>query len=65
MKKLAIIALFTIPFISHAALPAFPMAFWGNVTIDGSPAPTNTVIKAYYGDTLAGQVVVSDVGVYG
>ena len=65
MKKLAIIALFTIPFLSHAALPAFPMAFWGNATINGEDVPTGTVIRAYYGDTYAGQVVVNEAGVYG
>ena len=47
------------------AFPAFPMAFWGDATLDGNPAPVNTVIKAYYGDTLAGQVVVQEEGIYG
>lgn len=45
--------------------PAFPMAFWGNVTINGSAAPVGTVVRAYYGSTLAGMVVVEQSGVYG
>jgi len=45
--------------------PAFPMAFWGGVTVNGSVAPVNTVIRAYYGSTLAGQVVVETAGIYG
>ncbi|MCX6789827.1 MAG: dockerin type I domain-containing protein [Candidatus Gribaldobacteria bacterium] len=45
--------------------PSFPMAFWGNVTINDNPAPINTIIRAYYDTTLAGQVVVKEAGVYG
>ena len=45
--------------------PAFPMAFWGNVTINGSTAPVDTVVRAYYGNTLAGTVTVEQAGVYG
>jgi len=69
MKKLitiiAFLSLFTAIRASAESIPAFPMAFWGNVTINGSSAPIDTVIRAYYGDTLAGQVVVKEAGVYG
>ena len=50
---------------SFAAMPAFPMAFWGTITLNGNPAPVNTVVRAYYGDILAGQVVVAEEGIYG
>jgi len=67
MKKLIfIISLFLLPVASFAAMPAFPMAFWGTITLNGNPAPVNTVVRAYYGDILAGQVVVAeDEGIYG
>lgn len=50
-------------------IPAFPMSFWGNVTINNNPAPVDTVIRAYYGDVSTdqaiGQVVVKKTGIYG
>jgi len=68
MKKiplLSISTLFLLPLFAHATVPAFPMAFWGNVTIDNNPAPVGTVIRIYYRDVLAGQVVVQETGIYG
>ncbi len=54
------------PFFAAAqTIPAFPMAFWGNVTINGTAAPVGTVVRVYYGSTLAGEVTVQDAGVYG
>jgi hypothetical protein len=47
------------------SVPNFPMSFWGTAKVDGSPAPSGSVIRAYYGTTLAGQVVLSESGVYG
>ncbi len=47
------------------SFPTFPMAFWGNVTLNGNPAPIGTVVKAYYGSTLAGTATVTQSGVYG
>ncbi len=41
------------------------MAFYGSVTINGDKAPSGTIIKAYYGNTLAGQSVVDNSGFYG
>lgn len=41
------------------------MAFYGSVTINGDKAPSGTIIKAYYGDILAGQSVVDNSGFYG
>lgn len=50
---------------SASAIPDFPMAFWGAVTINGNAAPVGTVIRAYYGSTLAGTVTVQESGIYG
>ncbi len=58
--------IFLFPLISFAsAIPKFPMAFYGNVTINGVKAPEGTVIKAYYGPILAGQSTVDSSGAYG
>src|SRR3989344_682592 len=54
-----------LPTFVSAAFPAFPMAFWGTITIDGSPAPVGTVVRAYYGSTLAGAVTLQENGIYG
>jgi len=68
MKKylFILIALLIIPVVSFASsIPNFPMAFYGNVTINGTKAPEGTIIKAYYGATLAGQSTVDSSGAYG
>ena len=51
--------------VAAQSLPAFPMAFWGSVTINGSAVPVGTVVRAYYGSTLAGTATVQEAGVYG
>ena len=45
--------------------PAFPMAFWGTVTTNGTAAPDGSVVRAYYGSTLVGTATVQETGVYG
>ena len=45
--------------------PSLPQEFWGNVTIDGSPAPAGTVITALIGDTTCGSITMINVGEYG
>jgi hypothetical protein len=65
MKKIIISILFFLPIGLFAAMPAFPMVFYGAATINGAGAPVGTVVRAYYGATLAGQITVKDVGVYG
>lgn len=69
MKKIILTALFLFPTFAFAQMPAFPMAFYGSATINESPAPVGTVIKAYYGDVgvdnLAGEVTLKETGVYG
>lgn len=54
--------------VSASALegfPAFPMSFWGTVTINGTAAPVGTIVRAYYGTTLAGTATVEETGIYG
>lgn len=69
MKKylLVLIILFIFPAISLASssFPQFPMAFYGSATLNGASAPAGTIIRAYYGNTLAGQSTVDSSGTYG
>lgn len=69
MKKIILITLLLLPTLAFAQMPAFPMAFYGSVTINDAPAPAGTIIRAYYGEVvannLAGEVVVKENGVYG
>jgi hypothetical protein len=68
MKNLILFALVFLPVVTFAAedgLPAFPMSFWGEVTIDGMAAPVGSTVRVYEGDTKVGQVVVKESGVYG
>jgi len=65
MKKVTLALLFLLPFTSFAQVPAFPMAFWGVVTVDGTPAPVGSVIRVYSGTDRVGQVTVHNNGVYG
>lgn len=65
MKKFIFTTFLLLPLSAFAALPAFPMSFYGTATINGAPAPVGTIIRAYYGATLAGQVNVNEVGIYG
>ena len=65
LKYTALLLLVSPLFASAQSIPNFPMALWGNVTINGSAASVGTVVRAYYGTTLAGQVTVQDAGVYG
>jgi hypothetical protein len=41
------------------------MSFYGTATVNGASAPTGTIIRAYYGITLAGEVTLTEAGVYG
>ena len=69
MKKLYIIfilLLFIIPVCSKAeSFPDFPMSFWGKVYINNSLVSQGSKLRAYYGNTLGGEVIVCKNGVYG
>ena len=66
LKSISLLPFFLLPLLASAqAVPEFPMAFWGTVTINGTPAPVGTIVRAYYGATLAGSVTVQDSGIYG
>ena len=45
--------------------PALPHEFYGNMTIDGSPAPAGTVVTAMIGGTAYGSIGVVNAGGYG
>ena len=45
--------------------PILPCAFYGNVTIDGKPAPVGTEITAKIDDRTCGNITVAEVGKYG
>jgi hypothetical protein len=68
MKKyfiVAILALVSPSFVIAEGIPAFPMAFYGTVTIDGVVAPVGSSVRVYTGTELAGEVVLQEAGVYG
>ena len=66
MKKLFVTILLILPTCAIAeTVPAYPMLFHGSVTINGSAAPAGTVIRAYYDNDIAGEIALSEVGIYG
>jgi hypothetical protein len=66
VNKIIFTLFFLAPIITVAqSIPDFPMAFWGTITINGSPAPVGTVVRTYYGSVLAGTVTVQESGIYG
>jgi hypothetical protein len=66
IKLIGLGLILLIPIFARAqSIPAFPMSFWGNATINGNSAPAGTIIRAYYGTVLAGQVTLSEDGIYG
>lgn len=69
MKKLLLttfILILIFPLISSAeSIPSFPMSFWGGVAVNSNPSPIGTIIRAYYGSELAGQITIQESGIYG
>ncbi len=66
MKKIILSLLLLAPSMAFAvSLPAFPMTLYGTVTVNDATAPVGTVIRAYYGTTVAGEVTTTEIGVYG
>ena len=65
MKKIITTIFLLLPLSAFAALPVFPMSFYGTATINETSAPAGTMIRAYYETTLAGEIVVNEAGIYG
>lgn len=69
MKKLYIIFIlifFIVPVCSKAeSFPEFPMSFWGKVYVNNSLVSQGSKLRAYYENTLGGEVIVQGGGVYG
>lgn len=68
-KLLLIIICFSFVFpsiaIAEDSFPSFPMAFYGEANLNGSPLPAGSKIQAYSGATLLGEISLPNVGVYG
>ena len=65
LRTIGIIGIFLVP-IYVLSMPAYPMAFWGTVTIDAVPAPINTTVAVYDATSLLlGKVTVLETGIYG
>jgi len=59
-------ACFISPLFARAeTFPDFPMAFYGQATLNGSPMSTGSTIRAYYGIDLGGEIKVQSSGIYG
>lgn len=65
MKKIIIALILLLPAASFAQVPAFPMAFWGVVTIDNVAAPAGSIVRVYSGTNKVGEVAVLSGGIYG
>jgi len=51
--------------LADNTFPSFPMAFWGNATINGELLPAGTTIRAYCNNNLIGEVTMVEDGIYG
>jgi peptidoglycan hydrolase-like protein with peptidoglycan-binding domain len=68
MKKyiFLLISLLIIPIFTYADnFPDFPMAFWGNTTLNSQPMASGTKIVAYCNSDIIGQTTMSENGIYG
>ncbi len=59
------IALFIICTVQVQAVPPLPAEYYGNVLIEGTPAPAGTVITAYIHGTPRGTITTDVAGFYG
>ena len=48
-----------------SAIPPLPAEFYGNVYVNGNPAPAGTVISAMIGGEMRGSFTTAEVGIYG
>ena len=51
--------------LAEISFPDFPMAFWGNATLNGDSLSSGTTIKAYCDNNLVGEIVLVEDGIYG
>lgn len=65
MKKLIPLALIFLPTLAFAQIPAFPMAFWGTVTVNGVEAPAGATVSVYAESVEVGKITVQEGGMYG
>ena len=64
--KIIFLTFIFFPFlVSAESIPDFPMSFWGIASINGIAAPAGSIIRAYYGTNLTGQVILIENGIYG
>lgn len=67
--KLSILSLvfLLLPVFSLAEnpFPSFPMAFWGNATLNDESLFAGTIIRAYCDDNLIGEITMAENGIYG
>jgi hypothetical protein len=62
---LIVFSIISTSIVKAESFPDFPMAFYGQATINGNPMTSGYTIRAYYGSELGGEVKVQDNGVYG
>ena len=63
LMLLAILFLFTVPFAS--AVPPLPAAYFGNITVNGEPAPAGTTAIAKINGVEKGMITTTISGMYG
>jgi len=56
---------FSAGIVSAESPPSLPVILWGNINIDGNPAPAGTIITAKVGTNPAGTTNVLTAGTYG
>ena len=63
LVALAVLFLFTVPFAT--AVPPLPAAYFGNITVNGEPAPAGTTIIAKIDGVERGRITTTISGMYG
>ena len=59
------LALFASPAIAEESFPAFPMAFYGEASLNNELLSKDTKIQVYSDNILVGEVIMLEKGVYG
>jgi len=62
---LIVVALLLCAIPAYADMPTLPHAFYGTLTIAGSPAPVGTVVTAEVGEVECGSITTTVAGQYG